>query len=415
MHNIDILSLQINHNSNLDKTAKEVKKLIGLRVTIINGKGVVVGESDNDYKKMDNHKNRNEVIESAYQKYGSIIRYSDTLNKDLLYVSKKFIYGKKIYYVRMARNLEQINEQFISIGYKVALLFLIFMAISFWVALRISKQLQDETKEILKFLNNLTKQDSATMIQSNYSIEFDKITKILTKVSATLHKKDKLKQKYTAKLKFSNRQKDDIIAAISHEFKNPIAVISGYSQTILDDKEINPNIRNKFLEKIFSNSKKLTNMIDRLRLSIKLEAQKDNSTFTKCDLKKMTVTIIEDLKLSYVGREIILNASELIVEADETMLSIAITNLIENALKYSQDSVEVVVDNNALSVIDTGIGVKITDIPRITEKFYRVSNNGWNNSLGVGLSLVNSILNIHNFKLDIQSVENEGSTFKILF
>jgi two-component system, OmpR family, sensor histidine kinase VanS len=48
-----------------------------------------------------------------------------------------------------------------------------------------------------------------------------------------LFKKDKQKAKYTAKLKLSNRQKDDIISAISHEFKNPIAVISGYTQTLL--------------------------------------------------------------------------------------------------------------------------------------------------------------------------------------
>jgi signal transduction histidine kinase len=94
---------------------------------------------------------------------------------------------------------------------------------------------------------NLTKQKRGAVIESKYSLEFNKITKLLTNVSDSLAKKDKQKAKYTAKLKLSNRQKDDIISAISHEFKNPIAVISGYTQTLLVDKDINQKIRDKFL------------------------------------------------------------------------------------------------------------------------------------------------------------------------
>ena len=71
--------------------------------------------------------------------------------------------------------------------------------------------------------------------------------------------------------------------------------------------------------------------------------------------------------------------------------------LIENALKYSQDAVNITITKKKLSVSDVGIGVNNKDISKLTEKFYRVSNNGWNNSMGVGLSLVSNILNIHNF------------------
>lgn len=415
LHNIDIVSLQIDNLQDVDNLAKKIKKSIGLRVTIISKDGTVLGESDKDFNTMDNHINRAEVIQAKYQEYGSIIRYSKTIKKELLYVTKKLNVNSYPYYIRMARDIELINQQFLYLSFKIGFLFLFFMGLAFYIALKISKNVQDETKEILEFLRNLTKQNKAISIKSSYSIEFNKITKLLSAVSQSLAKKDKQKSKYTAKLKFSNSQKDDIISAISHEFKNPIAVISGYTQTLIEDRDINPKIREKFLNKIFSNSLKLTNMIDRLRLSIKLEDGKQESTFKECDITNLTKDIIEDLKLTYKNRDIEMSDGVVILRVDETMFGIAITNIIENALKYSQDIVTIELDNNSLKVKDSGIGIKQDDISKVTDKFYRVSQNGWNNSLGVGLSLVKKILELHKFKLEIDSIENEGSSFKIVF
>ena len=415
LHNIDIFSLQIKDLKNLDTKVKEIKDLIGLRVTIVNKSGVVIAESDEDKLLMDNHLNRNEIIKSKYQEYGSIIRYSDTIKKDLLYVSKKFTINNEIFYVRMARDIDLIKEEFLYLSIKISFLFLIFMAVAFLIAFQISKELQDETKEILEFLKDLTKQTRAIRIESTYSIEFNKITKLLSSVSQSLVKKDKQKSKYTAKLKQSNRQKDDIISAISHEFKNPIAVISGYTQTLLEDKDLNPNIREKFLNKISSNSNKLTTMIDRLRLSIKLEQHKQPSSFKVCNMRSITEDIIDDLKATYKNRDIEFIGDDIKINADETMINVAITNIIENALKYSQDTIKVELTKDILKVTDSGIGIKQSDISKITDKFYRVSSNGWNNSLGVGLSLVKDILEIHKFKLEVKSVENEGSSFSIIF
>ncbi len=415
LHNIKILSLQIDNLQDVDSLAKKIKESINLRVTIIYKDGTVLGESHKDFNSMDNHLNRAEVIQAKYQEYGFTSRYSKTLKKELLYVAKKFIINKNEFYIRMARDIEQLNEQFIVLYLKICLLFVYFIGIIFWVVLNISKKVQDETNKVLDSLSGLVKQNKEFKIDSTYSLEFNQITKLLRRVSQILSKKDKQKSKYTAKLKFANRQKDDIISAISHEFKNPIAVISGYTQTLIEDKDINPEIRDKFLDKILSNSDKLTNMIDRLRMSIKLEEGNQPYNFISCNIANLTKNIIEDLKISYPSRDILFKVDETTITADEIMISIAITNLIENALKYSQDDIEVIITNKSLNVIDDGIGIKSKDIPKITDKFYRVSSNDWNNSLGVGLSLVKNILDLHKFKLDIKSIENEGSTFSIIF
>ena len=286
-----------------------------------------------------------------------------------------------------------------------------------FIALKISKRIQDETKVILEFLDNLkSKKRKKQVLDSSYSYEFQKITRLLNEVANTLNKRAKQKAKYTAKLKLSNRQKDDIISAISHEFKNPIAVINGYSQTLINDEDLNPKIQKKFLLKIISNSNKMSEMIDRLRLSLKLEEGKVEKNFITINLNKLIKNIAEDLKLYYPGREIIITKEkEVKINADHTMIRIAFENLIENALKYSQDDVIIQIKENSLSVIDHGIGIKKEDIPNITQRFFRVSNNSWNNSLGLGLSLVTNILAGHKFKLEITSIEHEGSNFTVKF
>jgi signal transduction histidine kinase len=414
LHNVTIFSSNLENFDQIDEKVKNLNKLIGLRITIIDSNGVVIAESDKDKTLLENHLQRVEIIQSKFNDYGTAIRYSTTVKKDLLYVSKKMLINNNEYFIRMARDLEHIDSEFLALGIKVGGIFFIFIVLGLFATLKISKNIEQEIRLILEFLKNLTKQKRAEKIDSKYSIEFNKITKLLTNVSESLVKKDKQKAKYTAKLKLSNRQKDDIISAISHEFKNPIAVISGYTQTLLTDKEINQKIRDKFLEKIATSAKKMTTMIDRLRLSIRLEDGKMENKMKSVHLKELIKNQIEDLKEAYPNREVIFEGDDIVKDVDETLFGVAIINVIENALKYSQDRVYVKLTNEKISVKDNGIGIAPKEIENITKKFYRVSTNGWNNSLGVGLSLVSNIVTLHNFRLNIISTPNEGSTFEIL-
>ena len=245
LNNIEIIALSITSLEKLDESAFYISKETKLRVTFIDNKGNVIGESDEDRFTMDNHSNRPEIVTADFQEYGTSIRRSNTLQKDMLYIAKKFQFANKKYYIRMARDVEKINEEFFNLSIKIGLLFLFFILFAFLIALKISKNIQNETEAILNFLDNLkSKNGKKATIDSNYSYEFQKITRLLNDVANTLGKRAKQKAKYTAKLKLSNRQKDDIISAISHEFKNPIAVINGYSQTLVEDNDINPQIRN---------------------------------------------------------------------------------------------------------------------------------------------------------------------------
>ena len=416
LNNIEVISFELNKNADLDNLSKKIKNNLNLRLTVINSDGLVIAESHKDKTKMDNHKYRDEIMQANKEEYGHKTRHSKTINKDLLYIAKKYNIDNKIIYLRLSKELQSINDQILSLGLKVLTVLTLFFITIFVLTYKISKQIEHETGRIANFLTSLTKKRKSTYINSDFSSEFSNITNLLTKVSQILMKKDKQKSKYTTKLQASNKQKDDIISAISHEFKNPIAVINGYSQTLIDDDDLNPSIRKKFLTKIHKNGTKLSDLIDTLRLSIKLDSGQQSMNFTTINLHEVVTETIENLKLSYPKRETIIEGDKLSsIKADPALFSVVITNLIENAFKYSEDEVVIRFDDSRLSVIDTGIGISKKNLENITSKFYRVHENSWNNSLGLGLFIVNNIINLHNFSLKIESEENEGSTFSIKF
>jgi len=416
IQNIKIASFELHKNGNLDALALKIKTSLNLRLTVIDENGTVIAESHNDKTKMDNHKDRDEIIQANKEDFGYKIRHSATLNKDLLYIAKKYNTNDKITYTRLSKALKSINEQIITLGFKIFAVLIIFFIAIFIITYKISKNIEKEMLKITTFLSSLAKKKKPTYISSELSQEFSLITNLLTKVSLILIKKEKQKSKYTAKLQTSNQQKDDIISAISHEFKNPIAVINGYSQTLLDDEDLNPNIRKKFLLKIHKNGEKLSDLIDTLRLSIKLDSGQQSMNYQNINLYNIVIDTVENIKINYPKRETIIKGDkDITIKADSSLFSIVISNLVENAFKYSEDEVIINFDENILNVTDTGIGISKNNLENITNKFYRVHENSWNNSLGLGLFIVNNITKLHNFKLEVQSMENEGSTFSIKF
>jgi len=416
LQDIELISFQIDKNSDLDTLAKKVKEQLNLRLTLIDSNGNILAESHKDKSKMDNHRYRDEIMQSDKTDFGYKIRHSKTINKDLLYVAKKYTIKNQTLYIRLAREIKGIQDEIFSLGVKIFIVLVLFFIAIFTITYKINTQIQYETGKIVSFLKSLTKKKKSTYIKSNYSEEFAHITNLLTKVAQIIVKKEKQKSKYTQRLQESNRQKDDIISAISHEFKNPIAVVNGYSQTLLDDEDINPNIRKKFLKKIHKNGEKLSELIDTLRLSMKLDAKSQTLKTKEINLYNLVQESISNLQISYPGREVFVEGDkESTIQADEMLFGIVITNLIENAFKYSEDEVHITLSKEKIEIVDTGIGIAEDDLKNITEKFFRVHKNSWNNSLGLGLFLVNRIVNLHNFKLKISSSINEGSNFTIIF
>lgn len=418
IQNIDILSVILEDTKDINSIKdiiKDLSKKLNLRISIINENGEVVAESHKNIEDIKNHSNRVEIIEARNIGLGKDTRVSETLNKDLIYIAKKVSFNEEIYYLRMADYTNKITDNFKKLTFEIFIYISFFLIIAFISTYFISIKIQKETDSILYFLKEITNKKKPIFLQSNYTFEFYKIAKLLNKVAKKLSKKDEIKAKHTAKLTLANRQKDDIISAISHEFKNPIAIISGYSQTLIEDENLSPTLKIKFLNKILSNSNKMSQIVDKLRLTLKLQDNNHKLILNKVSIKKIVENSISDLKIKYKNREIKVLGVDKEINADEILIGIAISNLIENALKYSQEDVIIEINENSISITDKGIGISQENLENIFKKYYRATSNNWNNSLGLGLFIVKSILNVHNFKLEIDSKIGNGSTFKIYY
>lgn len=418
IQNIDILSVILEDTKDINSIKdiiKDLSKKLNLRISIINENGEVVAESHKNIEDIKNHSNRVEIIEAKNIGLGKDTRVSETLNKDLIYIAKKVSFNEEVYYLRMADYTNKITDNFKKLTFEIFIYISFFLIIAFISTYFISIKIQRETDSILYFLKEITNKKKPIFLQSNYTFEFYKIAKLLNKVAKKLSKKDEIKAKHTAKLTLANRQKDDIISAISHEFKNPIAIISGYSQTLIEDENLSQTLKIKFLNKILSNSNKMSQIVDKLRLTLKLQDNNHKLILNKVSIKKIVENSISDLKIKYKNREIKVLGVDKEINADEILIGIAISNLIENALKYSQEDVIIEINENSISITDKGIGISQENLENIFKKYYRATSNNWNNSLGLGLFIVKSILNVHNFKLEINSKIGNGSTFKIYY
>ena len=388
IQNIDILSVILEDTKDINSIKdiiKDLSKKLNLRISIINENGEVVAESHKNIEDIKNHSNRVEIIEAKNIGLGKDTRVSETLNKDLIYIAKKVSFNEEIYYLRMADYTNKITDNFKKLTFEIFIYISFFLIIAFISTYFISIKIQRETDSILYFLKEITNKKKPIFLQSNYTFEFYKIAKLLNKVAKKISKKDEIKAKHTAKLTLANRQKDDIISAISHEFKNPIAIISGYSQTLIEDENLSQTLKIKFLNKILSNSNKMSQIVDKLRLTLKLQDNNHKLILNKVSIKKIVENSISDLKIKYKNREIKVLGVDKEINADEILIGIAISNLIENALKYSQEDVIIEINENSISITDKGIGISQENLENIFKKYYRATSNNWNNSLGFGL------------------------------
>ena len=393
----------------VSKIIREFHKASGVRVTIIALDGRAVYESSHFILAKDNHAKSPEIKLLTDSNFSKIIRYSKSLKQDMLYIAKV----SNGYILRVAYPLSEIDKALFKLWLKALIFFSLILFGIFIFSLYLNSKIQKETRVLISFLQTLLdKRYNQVIPPLKCCKEFAQIRDMLQRVSKKLAKRERQKIKYTKRLKSLTKSQSDIISAISHEFKNPVSAIMGYAQTLKDEKDIPQKTKERFLEKIYSNAKKISNMIDRLALAIKLENETLSLKRSKFYLEDSAKTVSEILLQKYPDRLIKLKCSKDLIEADRDMIEQVLFNLVENALKYSKDEVIIHCNSKFLEVVDKGEGIEDKDIEKITKKFYKLNGYNWNNSIGVGLYIVKYILKLHNTQLEIFSTPSKGSIFR---
>ena len=388
---------------------RRLRRATGIRVTVIAPDGRVRFESDRDPLGMENHADRPEIRQAHKRGQGAAVRRSRTLGKDLLYVVQRTPEG----YLRLAYSLERINDQLLILWGKALLFLGGVLGILLLLSVRFHRRIDRDMEILRDALDRLLKKEFGHRAGSiRCCREMEEIGARIRKVAKKLAKRERQKAKYTRRLREQTQLQSDLISAIGHEFRNPVAAIMGYAQSLEEGEGLDPARARRFLAKIRSNAEKISQMIDRLALAIRLESRGLEPRRSRFALAPVVESVRETLLQKYPGREIRLECAPGIhLEADRDLMEHLLLNLTENALKYSEEAVRLRCDGERLEVIDRGIGIAEKEREKITRRFYRVGTQGWNNSLGVGLFIVEYILRLHDTELEIRSVPGEGSVF----
>jgi two-component system sensor histidine kinase SenX3 len=215
----------------------------------------------------------------------------------------------------------------------------------------------------------------------------------------------------------------DFVANISHELKTPIGALSLLSEAVLGAKDDSEAV-SRFAARMQTESKRLTGLVQEI---IQLSRVQDSDPLKEAQLLSSDDIIKEALdqcRTTADSRQIALifqDSEDGMVLGDREQLTMAIHNLIENAINYSPAETKVAVSTSieneiiTISVADQGIGIPESEVDRIFERFYRVdpARSRETGGTGLGLSIVKHIVIKHGGEISVWSSENVGSTFSI--
>ena len=217
----------------------------------------------------------------------------------------------------------------------------------------------------------------------------------------------------------------DFVANISHELKTPIGALSILSEAVLDASN-DPEAIAKFASRMQSEAKRLSDLVQEIINLSRLQDDDPLKNGKPVDISEVIAEAVDQSRLNAEKRKITLVNEEVdgvVINGDRNQVTMAVHNLIENAINYSPDATRVaitlkVIDGIAeISVSDQGIGIPEKDLERIFERFYRVdpARSRLTGGTGLGLSIVKHIATNHGGDVSLWSVEGAGSTFTIRF
>jgi len=226
----------------------------------------------------------------------------------------------------------------------------------------------------------------------------------------------------TEQLESIETSRQEFVSNVSHELKTPLSSIKVLSESILLQEDMPTEMYREFLQDINSEVDRMTNIINDLLELVKLDHKEAGLNIKEISVNLMTEDILKRLSPLAEKKNIKLsfeNNREMLIEGDEVKLTLALSNLIENGIKYTPENGSVIVtvdgdhQNCFITVQDTGIGISEEEQSKVFKRFYRVdkTRDRETGGTGLGLAITHSSIMLHNGSIKINSKENEGATF----
>jgi len=228
-------------------------------------------------------------------------------------------------------------------------------------------------------------------------------------------------------LKRADEIRRDFVANVSHELRTPLSILRGYIETMIEDPKLPRSETARILEVMDQHSKRLGLLANDLLTLAQIESGRSTLELSEIDLLRFFNDLVRDWSKKFAAK----NLKAVVdvdgdcpnIRADEARLREVFDNLLDNAVKYSNENGEIRLCAErhdgaiALSVSDSGIGISGEDLPRVFERFYRAdkarSPEGFRGT-GLGLSIVKHIAQLHGGSVEAESVLGKGTTIRVV-
>ncbi len=231
------------------------------------------------------------------------------------------------------------------------------------------------------------------------------------------------------RLKKLERVRADFVANVTHEIRTPLTAILGYLETIRDGAIDNKDEARQFIEIIIKHAQRLNRLVEDLLTISKIELGEVNFSFKHVSLIDVLTGVISliEPKAALKNIKIDNRVTDVLppVMADKDRLIQVFVNILDNAVKFTQDGGEITIEtatenakeNICVSVTDTGIGIPESEVARLGERFYRVDKTRSRDlgGTGLGLSIVKHLITAHGGRLEIESRLGSGTKVSLYF
>lgn len=425
-YNLKNLSLSPSDHKFSYEYYKKLSELANVRLTLISTNGVVLFDSQIDQSQIplcENHLNRPEIIEAAKSGKGQIQRQSTTLNEEMIYIAKKIDEPLKvsglesdIYFIRVGLSSTNINHLLGNIQSKVFYISAVVLLTIIGIAFFISKAVTRPLNEISIAATEIRSGNLEKRIPVRTQDEFGKLAETINNMVDKLN--DDLVQ-----MKKLERLRTEFLGDVSHELRTPIFAIRASIETLLNGAINDSDVNKDFLNKALNNAKRIdAPLFDLIEIS-RIESGDMKMSFRYFKLKDLIDQTFTEMHSQAEAKQIdlktILEDQNIEVFGDKERLKQALTNLVDNAIKYTAEGGEIKIcaENTNLgvivSVIDNGCGIAEKHLPNIFKRFYRVdkTRSCEVGGTGLGLAIVKHIIEAHGSKIEVLSEVGKGSAF----
>jgi two-component system phosphate regulon sensor histidine kinase PhoR len=408
-----------------ETTIRRIARSLNLRLTFIRNDGVVVLDSDipmDSLPLVENHLHRPEIEASRSGEFGLNRRKSATVHEEFLYAAMMVVNpsprGQDTMYVRVARpfsDIQTLDRQVQIIIWAIGVLSVIIIAV---VSVRVSRRITRPILDIAGAARAIREGDLSRRIPVETRDEIGTLASSLNDMAAKLGNDiDQMKK--------LERVRSEFLGNVSHELRTPIFSLQGFLETLLDGAVDDPAVNRDFLEKAHKHAGRLNALLNDLIEISRIESGEMKMSFRFMPLMDLLQEVCDEMASAASKKRLTLSldpgeCSDDMVYADRERLKQVMINLLDNAIKYTEEGGSITVSAHregteevSVEVADTGSGIPGEHLDRIFERFYRVDKDRSREvgGTGLGLAIVKHIVEAHRGTIRVESVVGKGSRF----